>query len=69
MTRDAYKTCVGLWKISPRDFWDMTLVEYWWLHASYMEQHQRQSGALTKEDLAELDEYFEANKVKYGRKR
>lgn len=54
--------------MSPRDFWDLTLVEYWWLHDSHMEQHKGQGGHLTQRDLDELDEFFEANKVKYGRK-
>jgi hypothetical protein len=50
----------------------MTMEEFWWLHEEQANQVTRSSGAMTKAELVELDEFFEANKhrarkVKHGR--
>jgi hypothetical protein len=46
----------------------MTLEEFWWLQEDQAKQVSAAKGGMTRAELDELDEWFEANKVKYGRK-
>lgn len=68
LTKGSYKIAVGHWKIAPAEFWGMTLEEFWWLQEDQAAQMRAQSGALSRAELDELDEWFELNKVKYERK-
>ena len=41
MIQAAYQVAVGSWGVAPRDFWDMHVVEWWWLYdakTGYKEQ-------------------------------
>lgn len=45
----------------------MTLEEFWWLQEDQATAARAQSGAMTRAELDELDEWFQDNVSKYSK--
>lgn len=56
---------VGHWKLAPSEFWGMTLEEFWWMQEDQAAQVRAQTGAMSREELDDLEDWGIANLEKY----
>lgn len=58
-----YKVAVGVWRIPPSEFWNMTPMEWWWLHD--LQQERMGPRPRTKQEiereLQELEDFARQN--------
>lgn len=58
LLKGFYKTAVGCWGISPSEFWDLTPLEWWWLHEAKMDVQGKPATAQSiRDELQELEDF------------